>query len=552
MTEEVLMARRDEITAEVATHEAAADPHPQYQKESEKGAANGYASLDAGGTVPDSQIPAGIARDSEVTAAVATHEAAADPHTQYQKESEKGVANGYASLDAGATIPDSQIPASIARDSEVAASYQPLDAELTAIAGLTSAANKGIQFTGSGTAATFDLTAAGKALLDDASAADQRATLGLGSLATLNTVGTLNISSDAVTYEKIQNVTLDTILGRMTLTDGNPEEIPCTAAGRALIDDVDAAAQRTTLGLGTAATQNTGTSGAMVPLLDGINTWSANQKIESAAAGIRYFQTDEVDKNWFLVADSIFFLFQERADDDSFLRTHSTFTHGGGLRVGNPTGGDKGAGTINASAVYDDNVLLTCYVLEAELSGQVTPATWDGYTLDLEIPEEPEQVEERPVMRKVLRRQRVRDDARFVERLVEVDEPVYDEWPVVDEFGAPVLHNGAPVVERVQRTERVVTKPAQPARTEVRTHGPARRFAARAAQMLDPAQYAAAWKAAGHLPAMPSPAEWEAAGKKMSIGDMVQRLWETVEVQAVHIEKLRARIEALESSRGTP
>ena len=56
-------------------------------------------------------------------------------------------------------------------------SYQPLDTELTAIAGLTSAADKGIQFTGSGTAGTFDLTTAGKALLDDADAAAQRTTL---------------------------------------------------------------------------------------------------------------------------------------------------------------------------------------------------------------------------------------------------------------------------------------------------------------------------------------------------------------------------------------
>ena len=58
-----------------------------------------------------------------------------------------------------------------------------LDTELQALAGLTSAADKGIQFTGSGTASTYDLTSAGKALLDDADAAAQRTTLGLGTAA---------------------------------------------------------------------------------------------------------------------------------------------------------------------------------------------------------------------------------------------------------------------------------------------------------------------------------------------------------------------------------
>jgi hypothetical protein len=77
------------------------------------------------------------------------------------------------------------------------AAIQPLDAELTALAGLTSAADKGIQFTGSGTAATFDLTAAGKALLDDANAAAQLVTLGAAPLAGGTFTGDISVPDEA-------------------------------------------------------------------------------------------------------------------------------------------------------------------------------------------------------------------------------------------------------------------------------------------------------------------------------------------------------------------
>lgn len=76
-----------------------------------------------------------------------------------------------------------------------------------------------------------------------------------GDITVSSSGATWTIDNDVVTYAKMQNVSAtDRLLGRSTSGAGDVEEITCTAYARTILDDADAAAARSTLGLGTIAT----------------------------------------------------------------------------------------------------------------------------------------------------------------------------------------------------------------------------------------------------------------------------------------------------------
>ena len=155
--------------------------------------------------------------------------------------------------------------------SSILASAQPLDANLTALAGVTLAANTFPARSSSGILAAKPITDFGLSLIDDADASNARTTLGLGTLATQSgtfsgpSSGTntgdqtitltgdvtgsgtgsfvTSIANDSITLAKVAHMATASLLGRNT-------------AGIGTVEVLSASTARSLLGLGTIATQD--------------------------------------------------------------------------------------------------------------------------------------------------------------------------------------------------------------------------------------------------------------------------------------------------------
>lgn len=251
---------------------------------------------------------------------------------------------------------------------ELDSEKQPLDALLTALAALTTAANQLIYSTGSDTVSMTSLTAYARTLLDDADATTARATLDAEQAGTAAAAITTH-EGEANPHPGYQplDAELTAIAGLTSLADhlpyftgsGTAALAVLTPAGRALIDDASAGSQRVTLGLDKAA------------LTDASNAWTVSQLmpdgsgIDEAAgqnSGPVWYTSGST--RWQLARTGLAESGSNAGSNMGLFRYNDSGVYqgtpvevqrsDGSMVLEGASGGFQGTGTINAAGLYVD------------------------------------------------------------------------------------------------------------------------------------------------------------------------------------------------------
>lgn len=209
---------------------------------------------------------------------------------------------------------------------------------------------------------------------------------------------------------------------------------------------------------------------------------------------------------------------------------------GAGIVAGAPTGGDKGTGTVNATAVYDDNVLLTCAPIERVRTGAMSVDKWDDLVPDRVVPEFRYHVK---VMEEFDEPALEKTDGGFVVTTRRSQRQVVDLMPVWDQGGNGLGAVEQPVFEEVVR----------PATVEPRYHEVVRLYQRMVEEGYrdDAESFVDRMMADGAVPGLIRPDEWSEETRP-TIGGGITRTWLAIDLMALAIKDLTERLKRLEAA----